>query len=61
MHHYENGVTKNRNTNNYYKPIIRMFKNIRSYLVDQNIISIKAATSYYIECLLYNVDDVLFL
>jgi len=49
--HYENGVTKHQNTNNWYKPSVRMFKNIRSY------ISTISVPSYFLECLLYNVSN----
>lgn len=55
--HYDNGVTKHQNTNNQYKPVVRMFKNIRNYLEDKNYISKNLAPSYFLECLLYNVPN----
>jgi len=50
-HHYENGVTKHQYTNNWYKPSVRMFKNIRSHISED------LAPSYFLECLLYNVPN----
>lgn len=50
-YHYENGVTKHQNTNNWYKPSVRMFKNIRSHISED------LAPSYFLECLLYNVPN----
>jgi len=59
-HHYKNGVSKHQNTNSWYKPAIRIFKNIRNNLVDSKAITKKDAPSYFIECLLYNVPNNLF-
>jgi len=47
--HYDNGVWKNKNTNKCYKPLVRIFKNIRSY------ISGDSTPSYFLECMLYNI------
>lgn len=57
--HYENGVTKNAadRTDGWYKPVIRMFKNARTRLVDQGIVVHDRSPSYFLECLLYNVPD----
>ncbi len=55
--HYENGAKKNQNTNGWYKPTVRMFKNARTYLVDRGVIPADLAPSYFLECLLYNVPD----
>lgn len=49
--HYDNGVAKHQNTNKWYKPIVRLFKNSRRY------ISGDATPSYFLECLLYNVPN----
>ena len=53
--HYENGTLKSKNTNGNYYPAVRIFKNIKSQLIDKNIISKDEVPSYFIECLLYNV------
>ncbi len=55
--HYQNGTVKNGRTASRYKPTIRVFKNARTYLVKQGIISKELAPSYFLECLLYNVPD----
>jgi hypothetical protein len=55
--HYQNGVKKNQDTNEQYKPTVRMFKNARTYLVDRGVIPADLAPSYFLECLLYNVPD----
>ncbi|AEN74717.1 hypothetical protein Rhom172_2837 (plasmid) [Rhodothermus marinus SG0.5JP17-172] len=54
--HYENGAAKNQQTNEWYKPTIRMFKNARTYLIEQGAPQ-DLAPSYFLECLLYNVPD----
>jgi len=58
--HYDNGVKKHQNTNNQYKPAVRMFKNIRNYLEENYHISNSLAPSYFLECLLYNVPNINF-
>ncbi|MFN8475904.1 MAG: nucleotidyltransferase [Anaerolineae bacterium] len=60
--HYDNGAAKNQyaRTRGQYKPVIRMFKNTRSYLIQREKIEKSLAPSYYIECLLYNVPDRMF-
>ena len=57
--HYDKGVEKNsqQTTNGWYKPTVRVFKNARTYLIDQNFLSRDIAPSYFLECLIYNVHD----
>jgi hypothetical protein len=57
--HYENSVEKNSPsvTNGWYKPVVRIFKNARTYLVDRNRISGDIAPSYFLEGLIYNVPN----
>lgn len=55
--HYDNGVVKHTRTNQRYKATVRLFKNIRTHLVDNRRIGSDLAPSYFIECLLYNVPD----
>lgn len=52
--HYDNGVSKHQNSNRWYKPTVRMFKNIR------NSIDGESTPSYFLECLLYNVPNTQF-
>lgn len=58
--HYENGVAKHQNTSQWYKPVVRIFKNMRTYLVDHNMLSKESAPSYFLECLIYNVPNTSF-
>lgn len=57
--HYKNGTEKNKKTNGWYKPTIRVFKNARNYLAKERGIPDpkNLAPSYFVECLLYNVPD----
>jgi hypothetical protein len=57
--HYANGVDKNslNRCSGNYKPSVRMFKNARSYLIDQGRVSKDLAPSYFVECLIYNAPD----
>jgi hypothetical protein len=60
--HYDNGVEKNARsrTNGWYKPIVRVFKNARTKLIERRIIQADLAPSYFLECLVYNVPDSMF-
>lgn len=60
--HIDNGQTKNAlgQTNGNYKPTVRMFKNARRYLVERGRLGQDVAPSYFVECLLYNVPNNLF-
>ncbi len=55
--HYQNGIQKHQYTHDRYKPRLRMFKNIRTHLVDQGDMEKDVAPSYFLECLLYNVPN----
>lgn len=56
-HHYSNGVEKNSATQRWYKPVVRVVKNAREYLVDHGLLPHNAAPSYFLECLSYNVPN----
>lgn len=60
--HYDNGVAKNNQsaTNGWYKPVVRVFKNMRKHLVEKQMLEKDVAPSYFVECLLYNVPSSLF-
>lgn len=49
--HYDNSVSKHQSTNMWYKPSVRMFKNIRQYIFGDS------TPSYFLECMLYNVPN----
>lgn len=53
--HYDNGVTKNNVTDKMYKSAVRILKNIRNGLIEQNIITDKDMPSFLLECLVWNV------
>jgi hypothetical protein len=57
--HYENGVAKQSTarTGGRYKPIVRIFKNARTYIVDNGGLADDVAPSYFLECFLYNAPD----
>jgi hypothetical protein len=55
--HSENLTTKHQATGNKLKPMIRIFKNARSKMVEDGLITDGSAPSYYIEGLLYNVPN----
>ena len=55
--HSENCTAKHQATNEWFKPMVRIVKNMRSKLVDDGKISKDTAPSYYIECMLWNVPD----
>jgi hypothetical protein len=53
--HYDNCKNKRESTKGLFKPFVRIFKNIRTYLIDNNVINKGLAPSYFLECLIYNV------
>jgi hypothetical protein len=55
--HLENGQKKNQATDEAFKPIVRIYKNIRNYLVDHGRLERNIAPSYFIQGLLYNVHN----
>lgn len=56
--HDENCEKKNSKsaTDGWYKPMVRIFKNARTYLIENNEIFDSLAPSYFIEGLLYNIS-----
>lgn len=58
--HRENLVAKNQATSEWFKHIVRICKNARQKLIDQGVIAVGVAPSYYIEGLLYNAPNSLF-
>jgi hypothetical protein len=53
--HSENLTVKHQATGNKFKPLVRIFKNMRSRLIEDGLIAEGSAPSYYIEGLLNNV------
>lgn len=58
--HSENCTAKHQEANSNFKPMVRIFKNIRSKLVEDEKITKNTAPSYFIEGLLHNVPKDLF-
>lgn len=60
--HTQNGENKNSatRTNGSYKETVRICKNMRNAMVDRGLLGAGVAPSYFIECLLHNVPDELF-
>jgi len=56
-YHDRNGTTKSQMTDGKYNSTVRIFKNIKSCLVDKNLITEDEVPSYFIQCLLYNVPN----
>ena len=55
--HSANLTTKHQASSKRLKPMARVFKNMRSRMVDDGMIKADIAPSYYIEGLLYNVPN----
>ena len=55
--HSANCTTKQQATNGWFKPMVRVLKNLRGKLVEDEMIEAGVAPSYYIEGLLYNVPN----
>jgi hypothetical protein len=55
--HSDNATTKHQATGKNFKPLVRIFKNMRSKLVDDGVLGESVAPSYFIEGLLYNVPN----
>lgn len=55
--HSENCSAKHAATNKNFKPLVRIFKNMRSKLMEDGALKAGLAPSYYIEGLLYNVPN----
>lgn len=55
--HSDNCTAKHQATNTWFKPMVRIVKNMRSKLVDDGKITKDTAPSYYIEGMLWNVPN----
>jgi hypothetical protein len=55
--HSANVTAKNQATDQRFKAMARIFKNMRTKLVGEEVLADGVAPSYYIEGLLYNVPD----
>ncbi len=55
--HSQNLTAKHRRCNGWFKPLVRVLKNLRGKLVSDGLLKPGAAPSYYLEGLLHNVPD----
>ena len=55
--HSENLTQKHQQTRTWFKPMVRILKNMRRKMVSDGLIVSGTAPSYYIEGLLYNVPS----
>jgi hypothetical protein len=56
-YHSQNLTTKHQATRGKFKPAMRIFKNMRSKMIERGLIANGEAPSYFIEGLLYNVPN----
>jgi hypothetical protein len=57
---HRNGITKNQNTHERFKAMVRALKNLRIEMDDQNKPAAADSPSFLIECLVWNVPDLKF-
>jgi predicted nucleotidyltransferase len=55
--HSSNCTTKHQSTNRWFKPTVRVFKNLRNKMIREGLLAAGAAPSYFLEGLLYNVPS----
>lgn len=58
--HSANATTKHQNTNGWFKPVVRILKNMRNAMIAKGYIRDGVAPSYFLEGMLYNVPDAKF-
>lgn len=55
--HAENCTAKHQATNQNFKRVVRVFKNMRNTMIEKGLLADKVASSYFIEGMLYNVPN----
>jgi hypothetical protein len=55
--HSENCTTKHQGTSRWFKPMVRIVKNMRNSMIDADYIQEGLAPSYFIEGMLYNIPN----
>ncbi|AUW43954.1 nucleotidyltransferase domain-containing protein [Rhizobium leguminosarum] len=58
--HSANCISKHQQTNSWFKPTVRVYKNMRNYMVDRGLLADGVAPSYFIEGMLYNAPNHMF-
>jgi hypothetical protein len=55
--HSDNCTAKHQATNQNFKRLVRVFKNMRNSMIEKGLLADKVAPSYFIEGMLYNVPN----
>lgn len=55
--HADNCTAKHQDTNENFKRMVRVFKNMRNSMIEKGLLAEKIAPSYFIEGMLYNVPN----
>jgi hypothetical protein len=55
--HSDNCTTKHKDTQGYFKHMVRIFKNMRNVMIGKGLLADGVAPSYFIEGMLYNVPS----
>jgi hypothetical protein len=53
--HHDNGVKKHSDSNEMYKKVVRIIKNCRNHLIEIGQLAEDAMSSFFLECLVWNV------
>lgn len=60
VQHGNNCTSKHKATSQWFKPTVRLYKNMRNYLADRSLLQDGIAPSYFIEGMLWNVPSEIF-
>lgn len=55
--HSENCTTKHKNTTQWFKPLVRIFKNMRNRMIDDGVLKAGVAPSYFVEGMVWNAPN----
>ncbi len=55
--HSDNATMKHQGTSQWFKPTVRIFKNMKNHLANNNGFQNSIAPSYFIECMLSNIPN----
>jgi hypothetical protein len=55
--HSANCTTKHQDTNGWFKPLVRVYKNMRNRMIDDGYLEEGIAPSYFVEGMLWNVPN----
>ena len=58
--HADNCTSKHQATNQWFKPVVRIYKNMRNRMIEEGVIKDGLAPSYFLEEMLWNVPANLF-